>query len=169
MNPELKMKLIVIFILNIVHLIMLFIFFGIWSTIPSYVELFSNFVHIIIGIYLIIRFFPYRNKYQFHAYDNIFIFTAGVFMLEATLIHRFISTSWGQKITINLKKYGDWFKSLPLISNVVSEIKKVEPKQTKEKIREIPFNDVIRPTTATSSLTNSSSTYSVIEKKKEIK
>jgi hypothetical protein len=90
-------------------------------------------------------------------------------MLEATLIHRFISTSWGQKITINLKKYGDWFKSLPLISNVVSEIKKVEPKQIKEKIREIPFNDVIRPTTATSSLTNSSSTYSVIEKKKEIK
>ena len=164
MNPELKIKLIVIFILNVIHLIMLFIFFGIWSTIPSYVELFSNFIHIIIGLYLIIRFFPYRNKYEFHGYDNIFIFTAGVFMLEATLIHRLISTSWGQKITISLKKYGDWFKSLPLISNVVSEIKKNEPKQNKNKIKENSFSEVIRPTTATSSLTNFSSTYSVIDK-----
>jgi len=164
MNPELKMKLIVIFILNVVHLIMLFIFFGIWSTIPSYVELFSNFVHIIIGLYLIIRFFPYRNKYEFHGYDNIFIFTAGVFMLEATLIHRLISTSWGKEITAYLKKYGDWFKSLPLISNMVSVIKKIEPKQIKEKKKENSFSEVIRPTTATSSLINSSSTYSVIDK-----
>jgi hypothetical protein len=168
MNSELKMKLIVIFILNIVHLIMLFIFFGIWSTIPSYVELFSNFVHIVIGMYLVIRFFPYRNNYEFHGYDNIFIFTAGVFMLEATLIHRLISTSWGKEITVYLKKYGDLFKSLPLISNVVSEIKKVEPKQIKEKTKakEQTLGDVIRPTTATSSLTNSSSTYSVIDKVK---
>ena len=143
---------------------MLFIFFGIWSTIPSYVELFSNFIHIIIGLYLIIRFFPYRNKYQFNAYDNIFIFTGGVFMLEATLIHRLISTSWGKEITISLKKYGDWFKSLPLISNVVSEIKKVEPKEIKEKKKENSFSEVIHPTTATSSLTNSSSTYSIIDK-----
>jgi hypothetical protein len=170
---ENKLKMIVILIMNILHLIMLFIFLGIWSTVPSYVELFSNFVHIAIGIYLVIRFCPYHSKYPFHVYDHIFIFTAGVFMLEATLIHRLFSTSWGREITVYLKKYGDWFKSLPIISDMVSEIKKMDTTQTKEKIKEKtkenPFNDVIRPTTATSSLTNSSSTYSVIEKKKEAK
>jgi hypothetical protein len=51
-----------------------------------------------------------------------------------------------------------------LISNLVSEIKKIEPKQIKEKKKENSFSEVIRPTTATSSLTNSSSTYSVINK-----
>jgi len=103
------------------HIVLIPIFLGIWSTVPSYVQIFSNWIHLMVGLYLLIRFRPYQNQVDFHSHDRALVFTAGLFMLEALLASSLLNSPWGKDITIYLRTWGNWVKSLPFIAPFISK------------------------------------------------
>ena len=108
----------------VLHIALIPIILGIWSTMPSYVQTFSNWIHLVVGLYLIIRFRPYQEQVMFHTYDRAFVFSAGLFMLEALLASMLLNSPWGKYITIYLKSWGDWLKSFPFIASFLSQTEK---------------------------------------------
>ena len=112
------------YITGFLHIALIPIFLGIWSTVPSYVQIFSNWIHLIVGLYLVIRFRPYQTNVEFHPYDRALVFSAGLFMLEALLASSLMASPWGKQITIYLQRWADWVKSLPFIAPFIH---KTEP------------------------------------------
>jgi hypothetical protein len=98
------------------HIALIPIFLGIWSTVPSYVQIFSNWIHLIVGLYLVIRFRPYQTNVEYHNYDRALVFSAGLFMLEALLASSLMDSPWGKEITVYLETWGKWVKSLPFVA-----------------------------------------------------
>lgn len=104
------------YITGFLHIALIPIFLGIWSTVPSYVQIFSNWIHLIVGLYLVVRFRPYQSNVEFQSYDRALVFSAGLFMLEALLASSLFESAWGKEITVYLQRWGNWVKSLPFIA-----------------------------------------------------
>jgi hypothetical protein len=67
--------------MGITYLTYIFLFLGISYILPSYIRLISNFMHVVICLFLIYKFNPMRTNQQLTEYDNYFIFFAAVFIL----------------------------------------------------------------------------------------
>lgn len=143
------------------HIALVFIFLGIWSTIPSYVQVFSNWIHFIVGIYLVIRFHPYQSKIEFHNYDRIIICSSGIFMLQALLASSLFLSPWGIPITNYLQNWGGQLKQK--YSWMVG--KKTSEEVWKKKKNNDDDDKSPNPNSTTSSLGGSS--YSLMEEEKK--
>lgn len=108
---------------GLLHIILIPIFLGIWSTVPSYVQIFSNWIHLVVGLYLVFRFRPYQTEVKFHSHDRALVFTAGLFMLQALLASIIFNSPWGNDITEYLSTWNGWVKSLPFIAPFVANPK----------------------------------------------
>jgi hypothetical protein len=102
--------------ITFLHIALIPIYLGIWSTVPSFVNTFSNWIHLVVGLYLVIRFRPFQNKIHLYAHDLQLVFSAGLFMLEALLASMLLSSPWGKDITVYLSKWGRWVESLPFVA-----------------------------------------------------
>lgn len=67
--------------MGITYLTYIFLFLGISYILPSYIRMISNFMHVVICLFLIYKFNPMRTNQQLTEYDNYFIFFAAVFIL----------------------------------------------------------------------------------------
>jgi hypothetical protein len=134
----------------VLHIALIPIFLGIWSTIPSYVQVFSNWIHLVVGLYLVIRFRPYQTQVDFHHYDRAFVFSAGLFMLEALFASSLLASPWGKEITAYMLTWGSWVRELPFFAPFVSQTKSSTKTPTED------TNDSIAPNLSTSSLGGSS-------------
>jgi hypothetical protein len=70
-----------LFTMGITYLTYIFLFLGISYILPSYIRAISNFMHVVICLFLIYKFNPLRTNQQLTEYDNYFIFFASVFIL----------------------------------------------------------------------------------------
>lgn len=70
-----------LFAVGITYLTYIFLFLGISYILPSYIRIISNFMHVIICLFLIYKFNPMRTNQQLTEYDNYFIFFAAFFIL----------------------------------------------------------------------------------------
>jgi hypothetical protein len=134
------------YVTGFLHIALIPIFLGIWSTVPSYVQVFSNWIHLVVGLYLVIRFRPYQSNVEFHNYDRALVFSAGLFMLEALFASMLLVSPWGKEITVYLQTWGKWVKSLPFIVPFISK------RNSSDKVTE----SSISPNTSSSSLGGSS-------------
>lgn len=89
------------------HIALIPIYLGIWSVVPSYVQTFSNWIHLVVGLYLLIRFRPFQGKIDLHSYDIHLIFSAGLFMIQALIASVLLESPWGGEITVYLAKWKD--------------------------------------------------------------
>jgi hypothetical protein len=140
------------YITGFLHIALIPIFLGIWSTVPSYVQIFSNWIHLVVGLYLVIRFRPYQSGVEFHSYDRALVFSAGLFMLEALLASSLLTSPWGKEITVYLQTWGNWVKSLPFIAPFIH----------KPNFSEKVIESSIAPKPTSSSLGNSSYALGVV-------
>ena len=70
-----------LFTMGITYLTYIFIFLGISYILPTYIRVISNFMHVVICLFLIYKFNPLRSKQQLTEYDNYFIFFSAFFIL----------------------------------------------------------------------------------------
>ena len=70
-----------LFTVGISYLTYIFLFLGISYLLPSYIRTISNFMHVVICLFLIYKYNPLRSKQQVTEYDNYFIFFSAVFIL----------------------------------------------------------------------------------------
>jgi len=64
----------------ILHVSYILVFFGVHAINPIYINILNAFVQAFVGIFLVIRFFPFR-KYVLRDFDGHIIFGAGTFLL----------------------------------------------------------------------------------------
>jgi len=69
-----------IYIIGISYLLYGVAFLGILYIQPNYVRLFSSFIQLLIALYLIVRFHPFR-KHIFRESDSNIIYGSGIFLL----------------------------------------------------------------------------------------
>lgn len=62
------------FSLICIHLVHALVFVGLLSTVPEYIEVWTIFVQLFICLFLMIRFHPFRKKYNFSQIDAKIIF-----------------------------------------------------------------------------------------------
>ena len=133
------------------HIALIPIFLGIWTTVPSYVQIFSNWIHLVAGLYLVIRFRPYQTEVKFHSHDRALVFSAGLFMLEALLASVLLSTPLEKDIQNYAYTWRDWARSLPFIAPFVANSATTDGSNTANKTKASPA-----PHPPTSSLGSSS-------------
>ena len=78
------------------HIALVPVFLGIWSTVPYLLSTFSNLLHLWIGLYLMICFRPYQKELILHSYDRALIFSAGLFILEVLVLEQFLPSKYGR-------------------------------------------------------------------------
>jgi len=106
------------YLLFFLHIILLPIYLGIWTVIPSFVHVFSNWIHLVMGLYLVLRFRPFQSKVEFHDYDRILICSSGVFILQALIATTLLNSSWGKQITSALEPWRVRLQSLPIFRDI---------------------------------------------------
>ena len=99
------------YLIIFLHIFLVPIYLGIWTVIPSFVDVFSNWIHLVMGLYLSFRFRPFQSTVEFNEYDRILICSAGVFILQALLATTLLSSSWGKQITAALEPWRVRFQS----------------------------------------------------------
>ena len=102
------------YLIIVLHLFLVPIYLGIWTVIPSFVHVFSNWIHLVMGLYLSFRFRPFQSTIEFNEYDRILICSAGVFILQALLATTLLNSSLGKQITASLKPWQTWLRTLPI-------------------------------------------------------
>lgn len=106
------------YLLFFLHIILLPIYLGIWTVIPSFVYVFSNWIHLVMGLYLSFRFRPFQTTVEFHEYDRILICSSGVFILQALLATTLLNSSLGKQITAALEPWRVRLRSLPIFRDI---------------------------------------------------
>lgn len=81
----------------LLHILYIFVFFGILYINPIYIKVLNTFIQLFIGVFLIWRFHPFRS-HELKQYDSKIIFGSGVFLLTnlgffSIFTHFFESTS----------------------------------------------------------------------------
>ena len=123
------------------HLALVPIYLGIWSVLPSYVQVFSNWIHLVVGLYLVVRFRPFQSKIDLYAHDTKLVFSAGIFMLQALLASSLLESPWGDVISVYLSQWKD-----KVTSWILSMDKKVVKKSPKYSIApSSSSSDVMEP------------------------
>jgi len=108
----------IMYMIIFLHIILLPIYLGIWTVIPSFVHLFSNWIHLVMGLYLSIRFRPFQSTVEFNDYDRVLVCSAGVFILQALLATTLLNSSLGKQITVSLQPWQTWLRSLPIFRDI---------------------------------------------------
>jgi hypothetical protein len=98
------------------HIALIPIYLGIWSTVPSFINTFSNWIHLVMGLYLVIRFHPFQSNVNLYTHDLHLVFSAGLFMLQALVASVLLTSHWGKEITAYLSRWGGWVESLPFVA-----------------------------------------------------
>ena len=106
------------YLIFFLHLLLVLIYFGIWTIVPSFVHVFSNWIHLVMGLYLVLRFRPFQSTVVFHDYDRILICSAGVFILQALLATTLLNSSLGKQITALLQPWQTWLRRLPIFQDI---------------------------------------------------
>jgi hypothetical protein len=105
------------------HIALIPIFLGIWTTIPSFLQIFSNWIHLVVGLYLVVRFHPFQSKTELYSHDLKLVFSAGLFMLEALFASVILTTIWGKQFVTYITKKMEWLKRLPFVAPFVEKTK----------------------------------------------
>jgi hypothetical protein len=106
------------YVVFFLHLFLVLIYLGIWTIVPSFVYVFSNWIHLVMGLYLVLRFRPFQSTVEFHDYDRILICSAGVFILQALLATTLLNSSLGKQITASLQPWQTWLRRLPFFQEI---------------------------------------------------
>jgi len=106
------------YLILFLHIFLVPIYLGIWTVLPSFVYVFSNWIHLVMGLYLSFRFRPFQSTVEFHEYDRILICSSGVFILQALLATTLLNSSLGKQITTALEPWRVQLRSLPIFRDI---------------------------------------------------
>ena len=88
------------------YLLLFISLLGISQTAPEYLDKLSYYIRIYICLFLIWRFNPLRNNYEFTDLDRKIAFSAGLFILSTTALNKYIIDIQNKvkSVTDNVKK-----------------------------------------------------------------
>ena len=78
------------FLIKVTYLLLLFSTLGI-NIAPKYLNIIDFYLRIYICLFLIWRFHPFRNYYEFTNLDRKIAFSAGVFILTTTYLKEYLN------------------------------------------------------------------------------
>ena len=81
-----------LFTVGITYISYIFLFLGISYLMPTYIRALSNFMHLLICVFLIYKFNPLRTNQQLTEIDSYFIFFSALFIIMSTSITEFSLT-----------------------------------------------------------------------------
>ena len=73
-----------------IYVLYFIVFFGLWSSAPSYLYTLNYWRQIFVGILLIYYFHPFK-KTKFTEFHRKIVFTSGIFLLGTSTLHEVIS------------------------------------------------------------------------------
>lgn len=109
-NTVNKTKTIYKVTMALIHIIYIFLFFGILTIDFKYLRLFSIFIQILVCIFLIIRFHPFREHY-YEKNDATILFGSAIFMLENLGLTE-LALYYGRKLEDNVSFLGKLHKDI---------------------------------------------------------